>query len=82
MSLRNFWIEGEIDGRETPLAGGPRGPGGGFTMTVKMRRNGFSYDAISIEGKAHEDGTLVLLVKEPLGLGRPERRLAAIRFPR
>lgn len=49
-NVRNFWIEAEIDGREHPLAGGPKSKDGGFTATVKMRHGGTVLSALKIDG--------------------------------
>lgn len=59
-NVRNFWIEGGIDGRPSTIAGGPVGKDGGIYLTVKMRRNGEIADALRIEGIARSDGTLRL----------------------
>ena len=37
MRVRNFWIEADIDGRMTKLAGGPVSEDGGFTMRICQR---------------------------------------------
>lgn len=37
MAVRNFWIEAEIDGRETKMAGGPRAKDGGMEITIYQR---------------------------------------------
>ena len=39
-NVRNFWIEAEVDGRKTPIAFGPQGKDGGFSLTVYMRNEG------------------------------------------
>lgn len=35
--VRNFWVDAQIDGRQTALSGGPTGAGGGFDLTIKQR---------------------------------------------
>jgi hypothetical protein len=62
MSMRNFWIEGIIDGRQEKLTGGPRAKEGGFDLTIYMRDNGESKRVLDIRGCANEDGTLELLI--------------------
>lgn len=51
-NVRNFWIEVEIDGRTTKLAGGPRSKDGGFTLRIKQRSKGDIITPVHIEGKA------------------------------
>lgn len=37
MAVRNFWVEADIDGRSTKLAGGPAAKNGGMTVVIKQR---------------------------------------------
>jgi hypothetical protein len=48
MATRNFWIKAEIDGRETPLAGGPRSKDGGMDVTLLVREDGGISDGVRI----------------------------------
>ena len=40
MAIRNFWVEADIDGRQTTLAGGPLSKHGGLTLHLYQRDNG------------------------------------------
>jgi len=40
MAVRNFWVECFIDGRETPLRGGPRTKDGGMSINLFVRDRG------------------------------------------
>lgn len=40
MAVRNFWIEVDIDGRKTPLCGGPRRKDGGMDVSLYQRDEG------------------------------------------
>lgn len=62
MPVRNFWIECNIDGRSTILAGGPRSKNGGFSLTVKMRDSGGIIQPLDVWGY-ERDGELVLNCK-------------------
>lgn len=62
MAMRNFWIEGCVDGRRTGLTGGPRAKDGGFNLTVYVRDNGSSETAVRVTGRATRDGKLILNV--------------------
>lgn len=48
MALRNFWVEANIDGRETTLEGGPRRKDGGLTVKVLQRDNGSKVTAVKV----------------------------------
>jgi hypothetical protein len=48
MATRNFWINAEIDGRETPLAGGPRSKDGGMDVLLTVREDGGISDGVRI----------------------------------
>ncbi len=69
MTIRNFWIEAKADGAKNPISCGPRAKDGGFTLSVKQRRNGAIFKPIEIEGRADDDGTLtvVLNIVQPNG---------------
>lgn len=63
MAIRNFWIEGHVDGRKTEITGGPRSKEDGFSLTIYMRHNGSITEPVTISGRAHE-GKLFLEVKD------------------
>ena len=48
MATRNFWINAAVDGRETPLAGGPRSKDGGMDVTQLVRDDGRISDGVRI----------------------------------
>lgn len=48
MAVRNFWIDADVDGRETMLSGGPRAKDGGMTIRVKQRSNGCIANSINV----------------------------------
>lgn len=55
MSVRNFWIDAEIDGRKTDLSGGPRSKDGGMRITIFQREEGAISKALVINCTAQED---------------------------
>ena len=62
-STRNFWVDVDIDGRQTRIEGGPRSANGGFSETVYMRGEGGTVEtAVRITGEAFNDGELRLYV--------------------
>ena len=60
MKPRNFLIESTIDGRTTPLKGGPKDPGGGFEMFLFMLSNGHHVDQVKITGVVNKYNKLEL----------------------
>lgn len=61
--MRNFWLDGRIDGRKTPVTGGPRGAGGGFDLTIRVRENGESRPAVRIKGWVNRDDPEELFIR-------------------
>jgi hypothetical protein len=66
MTVRNFWIEASIDGKNTLLSGGPQNKNGGFYMNIKQRSNGDITKALVIDGK-EKNGKLVLSIWDDNG---------------
>lgn len=62
-NVRNFWVEGNIDGRGPVNFGGPKARDGGFEMTVYQRDEGDVTVALRLAGRALSDGRLVLDVQ-------------------
>lgn len=73
MSVRNFWLEADIDGRATQLEGGPRSKDGGFSQTIYIRDEGGIERAVDIQGRAKSDGSLVIDVTPLNGTVEPNR---------
>jgi len=69
--MRNFWIDGRIDGRKTSLAGGPRRKDGGFYLKVYQKKEGTSVLAVTITGDCCGDNTLILRI-EPEPTDQPK----------
>jgi hypothetical protein len=59
MTVSNFWTEAKIDGRGTPLSGGPRSADGGFSEVIYVRDRGDSRKALTVFGEV--DGELLTL---------------------
>ena len=53
-NVRNFWIEAEVDGRKTPIAFGPTGKDGGFSLTVFMRNEGEVERVVAMSGTRYD----------------------------
>ena len=59
MSVRNFWVEASIDGRESKVAGGPRAKTDGMTTTIYQRENGDIRTAFKIVSRVNTAGKLL-----------------------
>ena len=68
MSIRNFWIDADIDGRNTPLASGPRSKDGGFTATIYIRDDSDIKRAVTLIGDARSNGELTLAILPAMDL--------------
>ena len=51
MAVRNFWVEADIDGRQTMLSGGPRAKNGGMDVTIYQRDEGSIKTAVRISSR-------------------------------
>lgn len=49
MAIRNFYLKANIEGRETKLAGGPRGKDGGMSVVITQRNKKGIEEAVRIE---------------------------------
>jgi hypothetical protein len=62
-NMRNFWIDSNIDGRNTRLAGGPRAHSGEMTTDLCVRSDGRSIKAITIDCVPDENNNLTVTAK-------------------
>lgn len=53
--MRPFWLEANIEGRETPVSGGPRRKDGNMSIDIRQRDNGTSVTAFKIECESDGD---------------------------
>lgn len=60
MQLKNFYINCEIDGRKSKLAGGPKAEDGGFNLTIYQRSEGKKIKSLSVIGTVQATGRLRL----------------------
>ena len=60
MAMRNFWIEGNVDGRRSQITGGPQNKEGGFSLVVHMRDEGESKVGVKLDGFVDSEGRLHL----------------------
>jgi hypothetical protein len=77
--VRNFWLEADVDGRISTVAGGPRGKDGGITLRIYQRSGGEVKTALRIECHACRDGTLRLDAKPALP-HRLDRKAGTLRI--
>lgn len=62
-NVRNFWIEGSVDGRRSDISTGPRSSGGGFSCTIYVREEGSISDKYLRIGGQHVNGKNILTVE-------------------
>ena len=62
MAVHNFWLEANIDGKESLITGGPKSKDGGLNLDLFIRTHKQSERILNIQGFAHTDGELVLYV--------------------
>lgn len=55
MAVRNFWIEANIDGRQTELKGGPMRKDGGMQIRIYQRDHGAIEKTVRIVCEANGD---------------------------
>ena len=65
-NVRNSWVAVDIDGRSTPLEGGPKGAGGGMSGAVYVRHKGEVEKALAFVQILRDD-KIVLLIQTPHG---------------
>jgi hypothetical protein len=70
--LRNFWLEGKIDGRSTNVSGGPKRKDGGMSFTLYQKDRGDSTVALEVICRHNHDGSLTTSVYMP---GENSRKL-------
>lgn len=66
-NVRNFWIDCNIDGRESALSGGPRSKTDGMSVIIKQRSNGGFETALTVTCYVNDAGGLVTLVRDAQG---------------
>lgn len=59
-NVRNYWIEAEIDGRATPLAGGPKGKEGGLRLCLKRRNHGLVETILILDGRSTREDLIIV----------------------
>ena len=67
MAVRNFYVEADIDGRQTMLGGGPRNSEGGMTVCLYQRVDGGISDPVKIVCR-ERNGVLTTEIFNPEGL--------------
>jgi hypothetical protein len=63
MAIRNFYVDGRIDGRNTPVTGGPENKTGGMYVDIHIRDQGQSRLGIRVNC-IEKDGKLILAVED------------------
>lgn len=66
MAIRNFYLDGRIDGRTTEISGGPANKNGGMYVDLFIRDEGQSRLAIRVNC-IEVNGKLILAVEDGKG---------------
>ena len=70
MAVRNFYINGYVSGRETPITGGPRSLDGGMNLNLTIRENGvISNTVIKINCYRDSKGKNCVMIYEDINGG-------------
>jgi hypothetical protein len=65
-TARNFWLSADVDGRQSPVRGGPWARDGGITLRLYQRSDGEVRIALRVYCLASSNGTLRLDVEPAL----------------
>lgn len=60
--MRNFYVDGEIDGRKTHVTGGPQSRNGEMNLTITQRDHGEISTAFTLRSYVLDDGRLCTTV--------------------
>jgi hypothetical protein len=60
-AVRNWFIDLDVDGRESSVQTGPKAKGGGFWFRLLQRKEGGAVEALSLRGVAQGDQLLLYL---------------------
>lgn len=52
-NVRNWWIEGNIDGKDSALTGGPVSKNGGIDVIIYQRDDGQVTEVVRLSGHAY-----------------------------
>jgi len=66
--VRNFWLNARVDGRKNVITGGPANKEGHMDVTVFIREEGESVEAVSILCRPLADGTNRIVVNDRFGI--------------
>ena len=66
-NVRNWWVTGSADGKQTDVSFGPKGITGSFDVTIYQRDKGNVVTPLHIRGETYELGMLRLVVTDDKG---------------
>ena len=61
--MRNFYMKSLVDGRKTPITGGPRSKDGGMFITLYQKERGESVEILSVISTVLPDGKLTTVIR-------------------
>lgn len=61
--MRNFYMKSMIDGKRTPITGGPRSKDGGMFITLYQKEKGESVEILSVVSTVLPNGNLKTVIR-------------------
>lgn len=61
--MRNFYMKSMVDGRKTPITGGPRSKDGGMFITLCQKEKGESVEILSVVSTVLPNGNLKTVIR-------------------
>ena len=61
--MRNFYMKSMVDGRKTPITGGPRSKDGGMFITLYQKEKGESVEVLNVTSSVLPDGKLRTVIR-------------------
>ena len=61
--MRNFYMKSMVDGRKTPITGGPRSKDGGMFITLYQKEKGESVEILNVTSSVLPDGKLRTVIR-------------------
>lgn len=60
--MRNFYMKSKVDGRKTPITGGPRNKYGGMVITLYQKEEGESVKILNVDCSVLPNGKLKTII--------------------
>lgn len=61
--MRNFYMKAKVDGRKTPITGGPRNKDGAMFINLYQKERGESVEILSVSSSVLQNGKLRTIIR-------------------